>query len=870
MLEDMLGACVIDFGNSWNRHLPLVKFSYNNSYHASIKTAPFEALYGRKCKSPVCWSEVGDSQLTGPELIRETTEKIVQIKNRLLTARSHQKSYADVRPKPMEFEVGDMVMLKVSPWKGVIRFRKCGKLSPLYIGPFKIIERIGPMAYKLELPEKLLEFPLLKFDGIQDMIQNILGNKNISSRETTLNCSQVIKKRAKGIEHRDDAPANDDVMKNMQTQMTSLTNSNIELKNMFGTFMKMNTASTLGSGPLPSNTIANPKGESKAITTRNGVSYDGPPIPPLFSFLPKVVEREPELREKDDKLALKFLEIFRKLHFELSFADALLHMPKFALMFKSLLNNKEKMFDLATTLVNENCPRVILKTLPETLGDPDKFLIPCDFSELVECLALADLVIDYVVDPRVPLILGRSFLRTGRALIDVYGEELTLRVDDEAITFKVDQTSKYSYNDAESINRIDVIGVAYKGYFQEVFGFSEISKSGNPTLISDPIVASSSPTLTPFGDKPKTEKSLIDEPPELELKDLPSHLEYAFLEGADKLPVIIAKNLKDDEKAHLLKVLKSHKRAIAWKLSNIKGIDLQFCTKKILMKDDFKPVVQHQRKVYPKIHEVIKKKVIKLLDVGLIYPIFDSPWVSPVHYVLKWGGMTIVTNDDDELIPTRIVTGWRVCIDYRKLNDATRKDHFLLPFMDQMLKRLARNEFYCFLDGFSGYFQIQIDPKDQKKTTFTCPYGTFAYRRMPFGLCNAPGTFQSDNDGNDDEDNNDGDDDKDDNDSNDDDGDNGDNNNESDHEKTESNRDENPNLNHSNTKYEEEEESERVFTPPDFIYTNKEEKVDDKEKMDEEKDDDVTKELYKDVNINLGSKDTDTTDADQSGVVTDI
>ncbi|GJT10469.1 putative reverse transcriptase domain, ribonuclease H-like domain, aspartic peptidase domain protein [Tanacetum coccineum] len=129
-LEDMLRACVIDFGSSWDRHLPLVEFSYNNSYHASIKAAPFEALYGRKCRSPVCWSEVGDSQLTGPEMIRETTEKIVQIKNRLLTARSRQKSYADVRRKPMEFQVGDMVMLKVSPWKGVIRFGKRGKLSP--------------------------------------------------------------------------------------------------------------------------------------------------------------------------------------------------------------------------------------------------------------------------------------------------------------------------------------------------------------------------------------------------------------------------------------------------------------------------------------------------------------------------------------------------------------------------------------------------------------------------------------------------------------------------------------------------------------------------------------------------------------------
>nr|GEU87422.1 DNA-directed DNA polymerase [Tanacetum cinerariifolium] len=607
--------------------------------------------------------------------------------------------------------------------------------------------------------------------------------------------------------------ANDAEMINMQTQMTSLTNSNIELKSMFGTFMKMNTASTSGSGPRPSNTIANLKGELKAITTRSGVSYEGPPISPLFSSLPKVVERVPEvtkdmkLREKDDKLALEFLEIFRKLHFDLTFTDALLHMPKFSTMFKSLLNNKEKLFDLATTPVNENCSAIILKKLLEKLGDPDKFLIPCDFLELVECLALADLgasinlmplsiwdklslpeltptqmileladrsttrpagiaedvfvkvgkiyfltdfvVVDYVVDPRVSLILGRPFLRTGRALIDVYDEKLTLRVDDEAITFKVGQTLKYSYNDAESINQVDVIDVACEEYFQEVLGFLEISKSGNLTPVSDPIVALSSPSLTPFeggdfnleeikaclasksipsriddtdfdpkgdilllekllNDDPssplppkelnleelKTVKSSIDDPPQLELKDLPSHLEYAFLEDADKLPVIIAKNLKDDEKARILKVLKSYKRAIAWKLFDIKGSDPQFCTHKILMEHDFKPVVQHQRRVNPKIYKVIKKEVIKLLDAGLIYPIFDSPWVSLVHCVPRKGGMTIVTNDDDELIPTRLVTGWRVCIDYRKLNDATRKDHFPLPFMDQMLERLAKNEFY--------------------------------------------------------------------------------------------------------------------------------------------------------------------------------
>ncbi|GJW71400.1 putative reverse transcriptase domain-containing protein [Tanacetum coccineum] len=154
-LEDMLRACVIDFGNGWDRHLPLVEFSYNNSYHTSIKAAPFEALYGRKCRSPVCWAEVGEAQLTGPEIIHETTEKIFKIRDRMQAARDRQKSYADKRRRPLEFEVGDKVMLKVAPWKGVVRFGKRGKLNPRYVGPFRIIERIGPVAYRLELPQEL-------------------------------------------------------------------------------------------------------------------------------------------------------------------------------------------------------------------------------------------------------------------------------------------------------------------------------------------------------------------------------------------------------------------------------------------------------------------------------------------------------------------------------------------------------------------------------------------------------------------------------------------------------------------------------------------------------------------------------------------
>ncbi|GJT20059.1 putative reverse transcriptase domain-containing protein [Tanacetum coccineum] len=154
-LEDMLRACVIDFGKGWERHLPLVKFSYNNSYHASIKAAPFKALYGQKCRSPVCWAEVGDVQLMGPEIIHENTEKIVQIQQLLQAARDWQRSYDNVRRKPLEFQVGDRVMLKVSPQKGVIRFGKRGKLNPRYIGPFTILKRVGPVAYTLELPEEL-------------------------------------------------------------------------------------------------------------------------------------------------------------------------------------------------------------------------------------------------------------------------------------------------------------------------------------------------------------------------------------------------------------------------------------------------------------------------------------------------------------------------------------------------------------------------------------------------------------------------------------------------------------------------------------------------------------------------------------------
>nr|GEV74117.1 hypothetical protein [Tanacetum cinerariifolium] len=475
-------------------------------------------------------------------------------------------------------------------------------------------------------------------------------------------------------------------------------------------------------GVLPSNTIPNHQEDLKVITTLSGITLAGPSVSCPPSSSSKEVERDPKT------ITDQFLSNVKRLHFNISLAEALAHIPKYAKMVKDLLTNKEKLLELVNTPLNENFSVVLLKKLLEKLRDTI-FLIPCVFQELESCMALADLgasinlmplfvwkklilleltptrmtielatrtvaypagiaedvlvkvgkftfhadfvVVDYDFDPRVPLILGRPFLRTAHALVEEHEEELTLRVIDEKLVFNAKSTLKYPRKHGnESGHKIDILDITCEDHFHEIDTFLASDDLISPDiddrifdlegdirliekLLNNEILNDLPPLLPMFEiNETKKIKTLIEDPLNLELKDLLPHLEYAFLDETSKLPVIIAKDLKREEKEQLLKVLKSHKRAIAWKISDIhiQGIDPNFCTHKILMEDDFKPAIQHQR---------------------------------------------------------------------RSLGE---------PNSRRTQER--------------GYFHIPIDTQDQEKTTFTCPYGTFAYRRMPFGLCNAPGTFQ--------------------------------------------------------------------------------------------------------------------------------
>ncbi|CAN6685961.1 unnamed protein product [Malus baccata var. baccata] len=360
-----------------------------------------------------------------------------------------------------------------------------------------------------------------------------------------------------------------------------------------------------------------------------------------------------------------------------------------------------------------------------------------------------------------PILLGRPFMKTARTKIDVFKGTLTMKFDGEVIDFNLSESIKFPKDDHScfSIDIIDDLAQDFLDCLENDTLETTIAqrigqKSGFavPRSVEEAEIMASLESLPQYQGKPSNPISIsvstnkllpsVTQAPVLELKPLPDHLKYVFLGDNETLPVIVSSSLTAIEEEKLIRVLKEHKTAIGWTLANIRGISPTTCMHRILLEEGDKPTREAQRRLNPPMMEVVKNEIIKLLDCGVIYPISDSCWVSPVQCVPKKSGVTVVKNAENELVPTRIQTGWRVCIDYRKLNATTRKDHFPLPFIDQMLERLAGHSCYCFLDGYSGYNQIVIAPDDQEKTTFTCPFGTFAYRRMPFGLCNAPATFQ--------------------------------------------------------------------------------------------------------------------------------
>ncbi|GJS82295.1 reverse transcriptase domain-containing protein [Tanacetum coccineum] len=479
------------------------------------------------------------------------------------------------------------------------------------------------------------------------------------------------------------APAPQMQGQGLQNQMTNLTE-------MLSKFVNSNTASTSSSGSLPSNTITNPKEDLKGITTRSGVVYQGPTIPTTSS--PKVVERRTEVtkdtvfptnngitkdvqppvvpvenqnpvsepvvapvsapmpnpkpsipypsrrndekrRENANEQIEKFYEIFKDMSFEISFMDALTLMPKFASTLKALIGNKEKLSEMARTPLNEHCSAVILNKLPEKLGDPDRFLIPCKFPGMDECLALAD--------------LGAS--------INLMPFSVWKKLNLPNLT----PTYSVNYNDMMA-NRFDVVELACKEYSQEILGFSDVIASGNPTPGYDPIVSNSSPTLTPFGDS-----------------------DFLLLEEADAFLA-----LADDPTS-------------------------------------------------PEVDESYYDPEGDILILETLLNSDPSPPSNQGNYLPE------ILERDLKILPTRLVTGWRVCIDYRKLNEATRKDHFPLPFMDQMLERLAEemNKYIVSSMVYRVYFSnTNRFRNDQEKTHSNALTGTFDYRSMPFGLmqCTRP------------------------------------------------------------------------------------------------------------------------------------
>ncbi|CAN6723349.1 unnamed protein product [Malus baccata var. baccata] len=483
-----------------------------------------------------------------------------------------------------------------------------------------------------------------------------------------------------------------------------------------------------------------PKGKNVSNSVHTNVFPSNVPFPSRF------MQTKKEEAEKD------ILETFRKVQVNIPLLDAIKQIPRYAKFLKELCTTRKRMSTKEVVKVGENVSAILQRKLPPKCKDPGSFTIPCVIGNTRFESAMLDLgasinVMPYSIyasmnlgalknDGVIIQLADRSNAYPKGVLEDVLVQGYLDDLNDDALEKVITRGMELKTKGADCMHAHGIQdsfhAVPPSEELLEVVAALESSPKLDGKYTNRESIPISTNKLLPS----------IIQAPVLELKPLPSHLKYIFLGENETLPAIISSSLTAQEEEKLLRVLKEFKSALGWTLADIKGISPTTCMHHIFLEEGAKPTREAQRRLNPPMMEVVKKEIIKLLDCGVIYPISDSRWVSPVQCVPKKSGVTVVANAENELVPQRIQTGWRVCIDYRKLNTTTRKDHFPLPFIDQMLERLAGYAFYCFLDGYSGYNQIVISPEDQEKTTFTCPFGTFAYRRMPFGLCNAPATFQ--------------------------------------------------------------------------------------------------------------------------------
>ncbi|KAK5824981.1 hypothetical protein PVK06_019780 [Gossypium arboreum] len=492
-------------------------------------------------------------------------------------------------------------------------------------------------------------------------------------------------------------------------------------------------------------------------------------------------------RDKKEKEEKEILETFRKVEVNIPLLNSIKQIPRYAKFLKELCTSKRRLIGNERVNVGENVSAVLQKKVPPKYKDQGMFAISCEIGKVGIKKAMCDLgasinvmpysiyklinagplketgVIIQLADRSVvypeglledvlvkvnelvfpadfyiismeddnstnssDIFLGRPFLSTASAKIDVRSGTLTMEFDGEIVKFNVYEAMGHP-NSLLNISSIDILDCLTQSY-SEYHDFDELETVlfrnidmevlhhlEEFAVIEDPLQEivnhlDMQPSLTNRGNQfellPFQTKMLpsVLQPPILELKALPDHLKYVFLGEKDTLPVIVSNKLTKDEEESLVRVLRDYKEAIGWTIADIKGLSPSTCMHKISIENNTKPKRDAQRRLNPPMMEVVKKEIQKLLDAGMIYPISDSNWVSPVHVVPKKTGVTVVKNQLGELVPTRVQNGWRVCIDYRKLNAATRKDHFPLPFIDQMLERLAGKSHYCCLDGYSGFF----------------------------------------------------------------------------------------------------------------------------------------------------------------------